>query len=323
MNRKTGLALAGGLVTALAWGGMFTIAKSAFQYLDPFRLTSARFLVASLIFVIILAVKEGPRSLVPRRRVGSLWAIGTVGFAGFNLLMYQGLSYATPQHISLIMATLPMVTLFVMWARTKKRPPLIVFWLAALALVGIAMVLGNGNPLVVLEGGLNIGVPLTLAGVVAWVVYTTARPSYPELSLLRFTTYTMLLGTISVVAITTAVTWQESSLTLQQVADAFWPIMYMAIPASVVAVLTWNYAVATLGATNGVLFMNLVPIVALSIEAFRGHQPSGGQAAGVALTLLALLAINAVSRKEARKGSPSAVPQLSNEQVAQSIPSGE
>lgn len=300
MKYSAGLAFFAGLVTALAWGGMFTIAKSAFESLDPFRLTSARFIVASLIFVVILAIKEGPRGIFPKRRLGSLWLIGTIGFAGFNLLMYVGLSHATPQTISLVMATLPMITLFVMWARTKKRPPVLVFVFAALALVGIAMVLGNGNPLAVAQGSVNVGVPLTLAGVIAWVLYTTARPSYPELSLLRFTTYTMVLGTLSIVAITTAVTWNEPAVSLDQLTAALWPIAYMAVPATVIAVLTWSYAVATLGASNGVLFMNVVPLVALSIEAIKGHQPTVGQLLGVTLTLAALVAVNIASRLSAR-----------------------
>lgn len=116
MHRTTSLAAVGGLATALAWGGMFTIAKTAFFHLRPFQLTAARFIVATIAFMTILALKEGPRALIPGRRAGALWLMGTIGFAGFNLLMYAGLAYSAPQTISLVMATLPMVTLFVMWA---------------------------------------------------------------------------------------------------------------------------------------------------------------------------------------------------------------
>lgn len=308
MNRTTALASAGGLVTALAWGGMFTVAKTAFPYLDPFRLTAARFLVATLVFLVILTIKEGPRALLPARRTGSLWLIGTIGFAGFNLLMYAGLSYSPPQTISLVMATLPMITLFVMWGRTKQRPRGLVFLFAAISLVGIAMVLGNGNPLAVLQGGLGLGVPLTFAGVIAWVFYTTSRRDFMEMSLLRFTTHTITLGTASIIVLTVTLTWNSQPTTLTDVSSAAWQILYMAIPATVIAVLTWNHAVAVLGAANGVLFINLVPITAFTIEAFRGNQPGAGQLIGVAVTLAALVAINIVTRQRTKQPATSNVP---------------
>lgn len=297
MNRTASLAAVGGLATALAWGGMFTIAKTAFPHLGPFQLTAARFIVATIVFMVILAFKEGPRALIPGRRVGALWLVGTIGFAGFNMLMYAGLAYSAPQTISLVMATLPMVTLFIMWARTKKRPASLVFVFSAIALVGIAMVLGNGNPAAVLHSGLGLGVPLTFAGVIAWVIYTTSRGAFSELSLLRFTTHTCLLGTVSIIVLTTVLTRNEPPITAGDVSTVMWPILYMALPATVLAVLTWNHAVATLGASNGVLFINLVPITAFTIEAIRGHQPTGGEIAGVALTLAALLAVNLVARR--------------------------
>ncbi|MBT2595997.1 DMT family transporter [Arthrobacter sp. ISL-72] len=300
MNRTTSLAAVGSLATALAWGGMFTIAKTAFSHLGPFQLTAARFIVATIVFMVILALKEGPRALVPGRRVGALWLVGTIGFAGFNMLMYAGLAYSAPQTISLVMATLPMVTLFVMWARTRKRPAGLVFFFSAIALVGVAMVLGNGNPAAVLQGGLGQGVPLTFAGVVAWVLYTTRRGAFAELSLLRFTTHTCLLGTVSIIALTTVLTWNEPLISVGDVGAVIWQILYMALPATVLAVLAWNQAVAVLGAANGVLFINLVPITAFTIEAIHGHQPTGGEVAGVTLTLAALLAVNLVARRKAK-----------------------
>jgi drug/metabolite transporter (DMT)-like permease len=313
MKSATSLAVVGGLATAVAWGGMFTIAKTAFPHLGPFQLTSARFTVASIVFMVILALKEGPRALIPGRSVGVLWLLGTIGFGGFNMLMYAGLAYSTPQTISLVMATLPVVTLFVTWGRTKKRPAGLVFLFSFLALVGVAMVLGNGNPAAILHGGLGLGVPLTFAGVIAWVTYTASRGAFPELSLLRFTTHTCLLGTASIVTLTAALTFNEPPVTAGDVAAVMWQVLYMALPATVLAVLTWNHAVATLGASNGVLFINLVPITAFTIEAIRGHQPTGGEITGVAITLAALLAVNLVGRRTSKGTAPVDVTRARND----------
>jgi drug/metabolite transporter (DMT)-like permease len=312
MNRTISLAVAGGLATALAWGGMFAIAKTAFAYVGPFQLTTARFIVATIVFMVLLALKEGLGALIPGKRAGGLWLVGTIGFAGFNMLMYAGLAYSAPQTISLAMATLPMITLFVQWARTRKRPAVLVFLFSAVALVGVAMVLGHGNPAGVLHGGLGLGIPLTFAGVIAWVIYTTSRGAFPEFSLLRFTTLTCMLGTMSIIVLTTVLTWNEPPITVISIGAVIWQILYMALPATVLAVLTWNHAVAALGASNGALFINLVPITAFTIEAIRGHQPTGGEVAGVALTLSALLAVNLVVRRTPKATSLIEADQIPN-----------
>jgi drug/metabolite transporter (DMT)-like permease len=276
---------------------MFAVAKSAFDTVDPFRLTAARFVIASVVFMLVLAVKEGPRALLPGTRTAALWLTGTVGFAGFNLLVYAGLELSTPQIVSLVMATVPMVTLFVMWIRTGRRPRAAVFGLAALAVFGIAMVLGDGKPGAVLEAGLGGGAALAFGGVVAWVVYTTSRSKFSELSLLRFTTLTCALGSTSVVAVAWLLARDRPRVTMHDLVAVSPQIVYMALPATVLAVLTWNHAVATLGAGNGVLFMNLVPLTAFGVEWARGAHPTGGQIAGGIVTLAALVATNVVMRR--------------------------
>jgi drug/metabolite transporter (DMT)-like permease len=116
------------------------------------------------------------------------------------------------------------------------------------------------------------------------------------------------LGWIPNDVLTVALTWNTPLATLPDVNSAALQILYMAVPATVVAVLTWNHAVAVLGAANGVLFINLVPITAFTIEAFRGNQPGVGQLIGVAVTLAALVAINVVTRQQAKQPVAPRVP---------------
>jgi len=64
------------------------------------------------------------------------------------------------------------------------------------------------------------------------------------------------------------------------------------------AVLCWNEGVRRLGAPNAALYMNLVPVVAFVIEIFRGYTPDGGELAGAALTVLALIGANLAARRQ-------------------------
>ncbi|MEU3607029.1 DMT family transporter [Streptomyces sp. NPDC035033] len=307
---KTAAAAAGGLATALAFGGMFTVAKSAFGHVDPFHLTLARFALGSAIFVIALLAVEGREALRTDGKFLKLWGLGSLGFAAFNLLTYVGLQSTPAPTASLIMAAMPAITVVVMWARTKKRPAGVTLGLVLLALTGVAMVLGNGNPLVVFTGGIGAGGLSILAGVIGWVIYTTGAAGFPTFSVLRYTAVTSVLGTLTI-AIATLSADALGTIPTPGVADytaSWWQILYMAVPATAVAILAFNHATRILGPANGVLFINLVPITSFVIEAARGHQPTTAELAGVALTLAAVIANNVYGRRTAEHVTPTPAP---------------
>jgi len=64
----------------------------------------------------------------------------------------------------------------------------------------------------------------------------------------------------------------------------------------VLAVLAWNAGVAALGAPNGVLFINLVPITAFAIGIAQGHRFGASEIAGALLVIGALIASNVAGR---------------------------
>src|SRR3954447_16257757 len=110
------------LTAALAWGAMFPIAATAIQHVDAFHLTAVRYLVATAIFLGLLAWIEGRRALLPQGRALELFILGTLGFACFNLLAYVALEHTPPQDAALIIATAPLLTAFAVWLTTRQKP---------------------------------------------------------------------------------------------------------------------------------------------------------------------------------------------------------
>ena len=288
------------LTAALAWGAMFPIAAPALDEIDAFQMTSIRYLVASAVFLVLLAAFEGARTLRTEGRGLELWALGTLGFAGFNLLTYVALEHARPQDSALIVATAPVVTVLVLWALGKGRPRGAQLALIALAFLGVVLVISHGEPSR-LGGDAGAWELVALAGVFGWVAYTLGARRFPDFSPLRYTALTAPLGTVSVVAITTLVALLGGSdvPSTGDLADHWWRLIYIAGPAAVLAVLAWNEGVRRLGAADGTLFINLVPVIAFAIAIAQGYRPGAVELLGAALTVGALVGANLVGRRQA------------------------
>src|SRR3954470_4519945 len=122
--------------TGIDWGGQFVVGKSALETVNAFPLTTVRYAVAVGLWLVVLVVVEGRRSLRLDGKGLRLFWLGSLGFAGFNLLAYTGLAHARPQSASLIVALGPLLTALVLWQRTKVRPTRTTLVLLGIALVG-------------------------------------------------------------------------------------------------------------------------------------------------------------------------------------------
>jgi drug/metabolite transporter (DMT)-like permease len=291
------------LVPAFGWGGMFAIADSAIKRVDPFHLTAIRYILAALGFLTLLWAFEGRRALRLDGRGLELFLYGSAGIAGFNLLAFAGLEHTTPEHAALIVATSPLLTLLASAALARQAPSKTTVGFVLLALFGLLLVIGHGDPATIFEGGINGGDLMVLAGTASFVGYTLGARRFTDYSALRYTALSATGGTITVLAITAIATlagWYGTP-SAGDVAAIWWQLAYVVVIGALAAVLAWNEGVRRLGAPNAALFMNLVPVVAFAVAIGRGYHPDGAELGGAALTVAALIGANLAARQQSRR----------------------
>src|SRR4026209_2671177 len=186
-SRNATLGVLFATTTALVWGGQFVVGKSALQTIDAFPLSTVRYALAAALWLIVLVAIEGRGSLRLDGRGWRLFWLGSLGFAGFNLLAYTGLAHARPETASLIVALGPLLTALVLWHRTKVRPARATFVLLGIALAGVALVVSAGHPSSILHGALGWGEVLVLAGVFSFILYSLGAAEFASYSPLRYT----------------------------------------------------------------------------------------------------------------------------------------
>jgi drug/metabolite transporter (DMT)-like permease len=287
------------LVAAIAWGGLFPVSVEALSALDPFFMMAIRYGITAIVFAALLVFVEGPRTLELDGRGWRAAVLGTIGFAGLGLFVLVGLQHSRPEHGAIIMATQPLIAALAAWGLRGVRPERATLGALAVALAGVLLVVTKGRFAGLFSGGTGAGDLMMLLGAVSWVVYTLGAAEFPTWSPLRYTTLTCVLSVPAIFAIAAlaAATGYVAMPSLAAIESIGWQLAYVIGIGSVLAVLAWNSGNKLIGATNGVLFVNFVPVTVFAIRIAQGHRFQPIEFIGAALVIGALVANNVVVRR--------------------------
>ena len=194
------------LLAVTAWGFMFPVMANALQFIDPFFFTTIRYGSAAIIFLILLLLTEGTKSLRLEKKTLSLLFMEQSVSQDMVFLFLRtatcrtvwshpcrddSVSYATHRFIIAV-------------ANKNKRPQNYTFLCMFVALFGVMLVISKGNIHLLFGAASHLSTNiLMLCGVTCWVIYTNGGASFQSWSPLRYTTLTCLFGSISLITIVT------------------------------------------------------------------------------------------------------------------------
>ncbi|MFJ7827661.1 DMT family transporter [Psychrobacillus sp. NPDC096623] len=285
-------------IASVSWGAMFPVAHHAFTYIDPFYFTIFRYGAVTIILIILLLWKEGIKAFRMEGKGTLLWFFGTMAFTVYNLLIFWGedlLGEPGVMVASIMESLMPMISIVIVWLFYKRRPYTFTLFCVFVSFVGAILVITKGDIGSFLSATNNI-VPslLILIAVIGWVVYTMGGDKFRGWSVLRYSTLTCLLGTISaafIVAIATMIGY-VSAPTLDTIQTVSPHLLFMIIFPGVIALVGWNVGVSILSPLNGLLFINFVPVTTLVISSVQGTHITFYEIIGVGFIILSLIANN-------------------------------
>lgn len=270
-------------LTAFFWGLMFHLGKYAVGYLSPEVISGWRFLLAALVLVPLVGLREGLDWAGLRRHALPLVVMAVVGIGGFNIALFHGLRLTSPVNGALIMALCPaLITVFsaaLMRERVRGRQ------LAGLALglAGVAVVVSQGSLSRLLALSIQRGDLFVLLAATCWAVYSTIpRRFIHGLPPLQVTVGTIALGGV---LISLFADLTQPHFFRVPPAGVVVAVAAMSLLGSVLAYLWWNDGVKQVGAARAALFMNLVPVFAALIGVALGQAVSMAQLAGAVLVV--------------------------------------
>lgn len=220
-----------------------------------------------------------------RRSWKIMLALGVLGTTFCNLTSYTGLKYTTAVSGSILNSFVPVLIIAISWAFLGQRLRASQWAGVALSLTGVLVIVGRGDPRVILSLSLNLGDLWILASTLLWALYTVCLRWRPqELHPLGLLGANAIVG---VVAMLPVYLWSLSQgLHITWTAGAVAGLAYVGVFPSVVAYIFWNNAVTRVGPNKAGMFMHLMPVFAsLLAIAFLGERLHLFHVAGMGMIL--------------------------------------
>ncbi len=288
------------LITVLGWGIMYPASKHAVSSgIDGYYLTFIRYVFGALLVSAVLLVVEGKKSFQTEGNIFQLWLFGTIGFAGLNFLTFIGIGFSSAEHATIILALMPMLSIILSAMLSGTLPNIKTLLCALLALVGIVLVITNGDFNHLLASASFVGDLLLLMATCCWVIYTYYANKMivkHNWSALRITALSSSLGVLSIITITLLASLLDfaSPPSVDALITSSFDLFVLVSTALVI--ITWNAGIKGLGAINGILFVNLVPVISFIIGIYQGHTISYMEITGAIITIVALILNNLFMR---------------------------
>ncbi|SES97550.1 Threonine/homoserine efflux transporter RhtA [Natronincola peptidivorans] len=266
----------------LFWAGNYVFGKYVVAEMPPLMITFSRWLVASVLLLIIAYFYEKPQwSLVPKEWI-SLLAMAVLGMIGYNTILYAALEYTSPTNASLVSALNPGIIVIFSLYMLKERISKIQSIGLVVSLLGVVVILTGGRLTQILHVSYNRGDLLMLAAVIMWTFYSIIGKRIKNIPPITTTAVTALIATIIMApfAIVQGINYTElSPLALQGIA-------YMIIFPSVGSFVFWNIGVRQISASKAGVFLNLMPVFTAIISWSLGERITLAQISGGILVFI-------------------------------------
>ncbi|MCA1557384.1 MAG: DMT family transporter [Acidobacteria bacterium] len=281
------------MLTTLIWGSTFVIAKDILEHWPPIAYITVRFLLASVLLVLLFPKLTLRARLVEWKAGVILGLLMGVGFA----LQAVGQVYTTPSKSAFVTGlTTPLVP-FVALLILRVRPNLE-------NLIGVSLASIGGMLILAPQGSepINTGDLLTLVATTLFAAHITLMSAYAreidvrQLTALQITTAAILFIVVWLSFGAAGALVRESSLpgfisretvSLVWTGRVMWQLLFLATIATVVTFLLWTWGQAKVSATHAAIIFSLEPVFAtIFAVAVRGANEWMGRRGNLGAALI-------------------------------------
>jgi drug/metabolite transporter (DMT)-like permease len=287
------------------WGISASLGRAAFTgrllpggqslgAIDPLILSQSRTTFSMLVLLPLLASLRGWRALrMPKRDIAHTFLLGTFGVAASNYCYYLAIQRTNVATAIILQYTAPAWVLIYMVARGRQKPTLARVSAVALAIAGIAMVIGIIGP-----GNLRldtIGVLASLLAAFSFAFYNVGGHSI----LARYDRWIVLLWTLVAAASFWMVVNPPWKIIAAHYSGTQWLFLLVFALVSVLGPFSLYFAgLQHLEPTRAIVVSCLEPVFSILIAAIAlGEVMKPLQTVGIVMVLAAIILVQMPDRK--------------------------
>jgi drug/metabolite transporter (DMT)-like permease len=275
-------------LTALFWAGNSIVGRAARELVPPAALSFWRWTIA-LALLLPLAWPHLKRDWPVLRANWPIVAIlGGLAIGLFNILLYTGLQSTTALNSMLIQSAQPALILIVgalvMNDRTSPRQ----IGGVLVSLAGVLIIIGQGDPQMLIAFRLNIGDAVIAGAVLLWAFYSVLLRRRPPVHPLSFLAASIMVGIIVIVPVYAFELWSGARIVTAP--GSALAIAYVSVFPSFLAYLFFNRGVELIGSAATGQFMNVMPLMGAGLAMlFLGETLHLFHIAGLALIVMGIM----------------------------------
>ncbi len=247
----------------LFWSTNNIAGRSLGEHLSPIVITSMRWLVASIVYPAIMGRGSirGLKSYIGLRSA----VLGLLGFAIFNITLYQALALTASSLIGFAYGFTPIAILVVGTVMRTSFFNSIQILGAILSTIGVS-ILFIYRGISIREVKELLGLALGILAGFIWATYTVIQKKiYPEADQISLTYASLLMAATILGLLSAPYIYLESSEILRP--EILAQLLWIAILPGALAYYMWNKAVSVVGSASAAPFSNLLPV----FTAILGH----------------------------------------------------
>ena len=281
------------VLAASFWGGNFNIARAFNLEIPPMGLSFWRWTVAGVILLPFVWRPMRQQWPACKQHFPLVFALGILGVAGFNTLVYLGLQTTTATNGVLMQSVNPIFIIILssllLGEFASKRQWLGIF----ISLLGVLAILIQGQLANLLKLDFHAGDLIILLAVLDWSLYTVLLRKLPnELKGLPILGYTIAIGVLGILPL-----YLYEALMTSRSMPVNWisisSVLYVAIFPSVLSYLFWNHGTQRIGANRAGQFAHVVPISGIIIAVLLlGEQLHLYHLLGISLVAVGIVLAN-------------------------------
>lgn len=244
------------IVLMVIWSLSYLSIKVVVDDMDPILSAFYRFMLAAIILFVILKVKYPKEKVIKKDKLK--FALGGLfGVAIYFMFENYSVAYTSASNVAILIATIPMFTLFSQRIIYKEKLTYGKIIGATLSLFGIFIIIAAKGRVNLFSQG-SIGDLMALGAVFSWIIYNIVCSNFKgNYKVITITTYQIIWG-----AVFLSPSLFFNKLQIPSTIVLF-NLLYLAIFCSFFGFIIYVYCLKELGATVITAYINLQPIISL------------------------------------------------------------